>query len=50
VVTNLTYMEVVRGIGFVLREVAPGVTVDEVQAATAAPLTVSPAVTEMQFG
>lgn len=50
VVTNLALVDVVPGQGFVLREVAPGITVDEVRAATAAPLTVAPDVREMQFG
>ncbi|MGH7963113.1 MAG: CoA-transferase, partial [Candidatus Binatia bacterium] len=49
VVTNLALIEVVPGTGFVLREVAPGVTADEVKAATAAPLTIAPNLTEMQF-
>ncbi len=49
VVTNLALLEVVRGTGFVLREIAPGVTLDEVRAATAAPLTVAPDVCEMKL-
>lgn len=49
VVTNLALIEVVRGTGFVLREIAPGVTVDEVRKATAAALTVPPDVREMDF-
>jgi 3-oxoacid CoA-transferase subunit B len=49
VVTNLALIEVVRGTGFVLREVAPGVSVDDVRSATAAPLHVAPDLTEMQF-
>jgi 3-oxoacid CoA-transferase subunit B len=49
VVTNLAFVEVVPGRGFVLREVAPGVTVDDVRKATGAPLTVAPDVSEMKF-
>jgi 3-oxoacid CoA-transferase len=49
VVTNLALIEVVRGTGFVLREVAPGVSVDEVRRATGAPLQVSSDVREMGF-
>jgi 3-oxoacid CoA-transferase subunit B len=36
--------------GFVLREVAPGVTVDRVRSLTGAPLVISPDLREMQFG
>ncbi|MFA7249083.1 MAG: 3-oxoacid CoA-transferase subunit B [Dehalococcoidia bacterium] len=46
VVTNLAVIAVEPG-GFVLREVAPGVTVEQVVAATAAPLAVPPGVREM---
>jgi 3-oxoacid CoA-transferase subunit B len=35
--------------GFLLREIAPGVSVDDVRAATAAPLEVAPDVGEMRF-
>jgi 3-oxoacid CoA-transferase subunit B len=42
-------LEVVRGEGFVLRETAPGVTVEEVRRATAAPLRVPADVAEMSF-
>ena len=35
--------------GFLLRELAPGLTVDDVKAATAAPMRVAPDVREMQF-
>jgi 3-oxoacid CoA-transferase len=49
VVTNLALLEVVRGEGFVLRETAPGVTVEEVRRATAAPLRVPADVAEMSF-
>ncbi|MGH7859733.1 MAG: 3-oxoacid CoA-transferase, partial [Candidatus Binatia bacterium] len=50
VITNLAMIEVVQGTGFVLREVAPGITVDAVRAATEAPLTVAADVGEMRFG
>ena len=49
VVTNLALIEVVRGSGFVLREVAPGVSVDEVKRATSGALKVAGDVKEMQF-
>jgi len=49
VVTDLAYVQVERD-GFVLREVAPGLTVDDVRSATAAPLRVPDGVGEMQFG
>ena len=42
----LAVVDVTPG-GFVLRETAPGVSVDEVQAATGAPLTVADDVREM---
>jgi 3-oxoacid CoA-transferase len=48
VVTDLAVIDVERG-EFVLREVAPGVTVDEVRQVTGAPLRVLDAVTEMTF-
>jgi 3-oxoacid CoA-transferase subunit B len=46
VVTDLAVVDVTEA-GFVLRETAPGVSVDEVQAATGAPLTVADDVREM---
>ena len=49
VVTDLAVLDVDAG-GFVLREVAPGVSVEDVRGATAAPLRVSDAVREMEFG
>jgi 3-oxoacid CoA-transferase B subunit len=49
VVTDLALIDVAPE-GFVLREVAPGVSVDEVRQATAAPLAVAPEVCEMAFG
>jgi 3-oxoacid CoA-transferase subunit B len=48
VVTDLGYLQVRDGT-FVLREIAPGLTLDDVRRATAAPLTVAPDVREMQF-
>ena len=48
VVTNLAVIAVAPE-GLVLREVAPGVSVDEVQAATGARLIVSPDVKEMEL-
>jgi 3-oxoacid CoA-transferase len=49
VVTNLALIEVGRGRGFVLREVAPGVGVDDVRRATAGALHVASDVREMEF-
>jgi 3-oxoacid CoA-transferase subunit B len=48
VVTDLAYLQVTPE-GFLLREVAAGLTVDDVRAATAAPLAVAPDVGEMRF-
>ncbi|WP_225234654.1 CoA transferase subunit B [Klenkia terrae] len=48
VITDLAVVDVTDG-GFVLRETAPGVTADEVVAATGAPLTVADDVREMQL-
>jgi len=48
VVTNLALLRVDRE-GFLLEELAPGVTVDEVRAATAAPLRVASDLREMEF-
>jgi 3-oxoacid CoA-transferase len=48
VVTNLALMQVDRA-GFLLKELAPGVTVNEVRAATAAPLRVAEDLKEMEF-
>ncbi|MEI4272312.1 CoA transferase subunit B [Klenkia sp. LSe6-5] len=49
VVTDLAVVDVVPGTGFVLRETAPGVTVEEVVAATGAPLTVADDVHQMHL-
>ena len=48
IVTDLAYLTV-EPVGFVLRELAPGVQVERVRALTAAPLTVAPDVREMAF-
>lgn len=48
VVTDLAWIDLDAD-GFVLREIAPGVTVDDVKAATAAPLRVAADVCEMHF-
>jgi 3-oxoacid CoA-transferase subunit B len=48
VITNLALIQVDQD-GFLLREVAPGVTVDEVRAATAAPLRIATDVRPMEF-
>ncbi|SDO32868.1 3-oxoacid CoA-transferase subunit B [Klenkia soli] len=47
IITDLAVVDVVPGTGFVLRETAPGVTADEVVAATGAPLAVADDVQEM---
>jgi len=46
VITDLAVLDITES-GFVLREVAPGVTADDVRLATAAPITVGADVTEM---
>jgi 3-oxoacid CoA-transferase subunit B len=48
VITDLAYIDVDAD-GFLLREVAPGVTVDDVKAATGAPLRVASDVKDMEF-
>jgi 3-oxoacid CoA-transferase subunit B len=48
VVTNLAYLTIEDG-AFILRELAPGVTVEEVQAATEGKLVVADDVVEMTF-
>ncbi len=49
IVTDLAYLEVIPGTGFLLKEIAPGVTVEEVKAKTAGKLTIAPDVKEMSF-
>jgi len=49
VITNLAVMEVISGGGFQLLERAPGVTVQEIQAATDGRLLVHGEIPEMQF-
>ena len=49
VVTDLALVDVEPD-GFVLRELAPGVRVDDVRAVTAAPLRVASDLCEMRFG
>jgi len=48
VVSDMGVVEVTRE-GFLLKEVAPGLTVDDLKAATGAPLAVDPNVREMKF-
>ncbi|MGY1635020.1 CoA-transferase, partial [Geodermatophilus sp. SYSU D00742] len=48
VITDLAVIDITPA-GFTLRETAPGVTPDEVAAATGAPLTVADDVHEMQL-
>jgi 3-oxoacid CoA-transferase B subunit len=48
VVTDLAWIDVDRD-GFLLREIAPGLSVDDVKAATAAPLRIAGDLREMQF-
>ena len=49
IVTDLAVIDIESG-GFVLREVAPGVSVDDVRNATGAPLRVADDAREMEFG
>ena len=49
VVTDLAWIDVDHQ-GFLLRQIAPGLTADDVEAATAAPLRTASDVREMQFG
>ncbi|HVM98104.1 MAG TPA: 3-oxoacid CoA-transferase subunit A [Candidatus Acidoferrales bacterium] len=49
VVTDLAWIDI-DGEGFVLRELAPGLSVDDVKAATGAPLRVAGDICEMSFG
>src|SRR5947209_3176330 len=47
IVTELAYIRVIPQQGLVLEEIAPGVTVEQVQAETEAALTISPTLREM---
>lgn len=49
IVTEMGYFKVQPGGGLVLEEIAPGVTVEEIQAATEPKFAVSPRLCEMQF-
>lgn len=49
IVTEMAYIRVVKGKGLVLEELAPGVTVEQVQASTEPTLTLSPNLREMKF-
>jgi 3-oxoacid CoA-transferase len=49
VVTDLAYFDIDAD-GFLLREIAPGLTLDDIRAATAAPFRVASDVCEMVFG
>jgi 3-oxoacid CoA-transferase subunit B len=49
IVTELAYIKVVQGKGLVLEELAPGVTAEQVQAATEPRLIISPTLREMKF-
>ena len=49
IVTELAYIRIVKGKGLVLEEVAPGVTAEQVQAATEPKLLVSPNLKEWQL-
>jgi 3-oxoacid CoA-transferase subunit B len=49
VVTDMAVLDVVQGQGFVLRELAPGFTIDDIKAASEAPLKIDGDVREMQF-
>ncbi|WP_126973450.1 3-oxoacid CoA-transferase subunit B [Gynurincola endophyticus] len=49
VITELAVLEIEPGVGFILKETAPGVTVEEVQTKTLGKLIVSPDVKEMKI-
>jgi 3-oxoacid CoA-transferase subunit B len=49
IVTEMAYIKVVPGKGLVLEEIAPGLSIDEVQRATEAPLSISPNLKTMEF-
>jgi acyl CoA:acetate/3-ketoacid CoA transferase beta subunit len=48
IVTEMAYLRVTQS-GLVLEEIAPGLTPDDVQRATEAPLIVSPELKTMEF-
>jgi 3-oxoacid CoA-transferase subunit B len=48
IVTEMGYMRVEKGKGLVLEEIAPGVTVEQIQAATEPKLIISPTLCEMR--
>ncbi len=48
IVTEMAYMRVTQS-GLVLEEIAPGLTIEDVQRATDAPLIVSPELKMMEF-
>ncbi len=48
IVTEMAYIRVVQGTGLVLEEIAPGLTVEDVQSVTEPKLTVSPSLKEMK--
>ncbi len=50
IVTEMAYIKVVTGKGLVLEEIAPGLTVEQVQAATEPKLIVSPSLKQMEVG
>jgi len=49
IVTEMAYIRVVQGTGLVLEEIAPGLTVEDVQSVTEPKLVVSPSLKEMQI-
>ncbi len=49
IVTEMAYIKVAPRKGLVLEEIAPGLSVDEVQRATEAPLSISPNLKTMEF-
>jgi 3-oxoacid CoA-transferase subunit B len=49
IVTEMAYIKVVPRKGLVLEEIAPGLSIDEVQRATEAPLSISPNLKTMEF-
>jgi len=49
IVTEMAYIKVVPGKGLVLEEIAPGLSVEDVKQATAAPLIISPNLKTMEF-